>query len=210
MLKLRKNLPQTYGVLILPTDEAIDWQKTAEKLTQDKEYFSLLKELTFPDEELEVVKKKFIKNAAKLTVYDYYKSKGFNSDIIVAKDDYPLLKYVLKDFNITDLDILSENSESLGLLINSIKDKNITQKELGKTVLELLQNKELSSHVLKVIKSVLDSKLVKVIGADNDISREEIVDHVSKSLQYQDITALFAFIQSSIKLNLEKKNISQS
>lgn len=209
MPKLRKSLKKSYSVFIAPSDEAIDYKKTAEKLTEDLDYFSVIHKLAFPDEDLEVVKKKFIQNANKMTVYDYYTYKKFDPDVIVSKEEIPLLKYVFEDFNLTDLSILFDSVDGLKSLFNSIKGQDITSQNSIELFLSLLENPEIKDKVFHLIKLVLNAKLVKCIGVDEGVTKEEIVDETIKNLSFQDIKMLFKFIQNSLKLDIEKKNISE-
>ena len=205
MSKLRKNLKKTYSVFIKPSDE-IDWKATAKKVTEDVEYFQTLKDIAFPDEDMETVKNKFINNASKMTVYEYYVYKKFNADILVPKsNDVPLLKYVFEDFNLTDLSILFDSVEGLKVLFESIKGKELTNQNSLDVILGLLENKEAKDKVIELIEKVLDAKLIKCIGVDAEVSKQEIIKESIKEFNVQDLKMLFKFIQSSIKYDIEKK-----
>ena len=210
MSKLRKNLKKSYSVFIKPSDEAIDWTETARILTEDVEYFSVLKQFSFPDEDLEVVKQKFIKSAKRTNIYDYYVFKRFDSSKIVASKDVPVLQYVFEDFNATDLDILFSNVSGLEFLYNAIRGKTLTQETAGDVLLELLKTPDIKTKIFELVEKVLDAKLVKVFGVDDDVSREDIIKETVKDLQIHDIKMLIKFVQSSLELDVEKKNISQS
>lgn len=210
MSKLRKSLKKTHSILIFPSDEAICREKSAKNLVEDNDYFSIIKELTFPDEELETVKQKFIKNAKKTMIYEYYMYKRFDSSVLVATDDVPLLKYVFEDFNITDLDIIFNSMDGLKSLLGSLKGQSMTQENSLNVITEILSNPTLKDDIMKTLKVILMAKLVKVEGVDSGLTKEEIVEETVKGLQVEDIKALFKFVKASIDLNVEKKNISES
>lgn len=210
MSKLRKSLKKSYSVFIKPSDEAIDWKKTAELIIKDEDYFSVIAGIAFPDEDIELVKTKFIKNANKMTVYDYYTYKKFDPDYIIPKPEIPLLKYVFEDFNLTDLSILFDSVEGLKSLFDAIKGKDLSSQNSIELFLSLLEKPDVKNKVLDLLKLVLNAKLVKCLGVDEGLSKEEIVEETVKELTIQDMKMLFKFIQHSLKLDVEKKNTLES
>lgn len=216
---LRKSLPKTYSMVILPSDETIDWKKTAEKITNDEEHFSVIHRLSYPDLSLEEVKKKYITNASKKIIYSYYKENAkFSHDFFVPVEGQELLKYVFEDFTISDLSILSKNNELTQKITEKISN-SIVSDEDGRVLLnssaflvslnEILQDISNVALLKKAIKDLLDAKLVKVLNAD-EMDREDLLNVIVESLGVEDVSALFSFIQNNIKLNVEKKNISIS
>lgn len=208
MSMMRKKLPQAKSILIFPSDPGIDLKATAEKMMQNKRCVDFLKAVTGLTHE-DAMKEEFIEQQSRVAIFSCYAFAKYDSDLIVPNEN-GVLKYVFEDINMKDLDIIGDNFESLSQIVTALSKKEVDSKALGESLLKIVQDKQLGPMVTKLLTTVLDAKLIKVIGADESVSKADCIKETVENLQVEDMKALYYFTKASISLNVEKKTVLPS
>lgn len=208
MSKMRSKLPQAKSILILPTDAGIDLQATAEKMVKNKRCLDYLKAVTGITNEENLIEE-FLEQKSRIAIYSCYAFCKYDPDLLVP-NEYKILKYVFDAINLKDIDIITDNFDTIALLFNKVKDKELTNQELGNVLMSVIQNKELKPMLENLLETVLNAKLIKIEGIDEGVTKEEAIKETIENLEIEDLKALYYFVKASIGLNIEKKTILPS